>query len=106
MPAAKACLMTIVVQKKLGQRVIDAALKAGAYGATFFEAEGTGARQKMGPMGAFVENKKQIIQIVATETRTDIVMKAVVEAAKLDEPGAGFAYVQEVVRTAGLSVGD
>ena len=106
MSPQKAYLITIIVQKKIGQRAIDAALKAGAYGATYFQAEGTGARQKMGPMGAFVDTGKQIVQIVANETRTDIVLKAVTEATKLNEPGQGFAYVQEVVRTVGLSVGD
>ena len=96
-------LLTIVVQRKLGEAVLDAALKAGATGATFFYAQGTGVRQKLGLMGMFVEAEKQVVFVVTDPTHAESVMKAVTVAGKLDQPGQGFAYVQEVIKTVGFT---
>jgi nitrogen regulatory protein P-II 1 len=96
---AKFHLITAVVQHKVGDRVIDAALKAGATGATYFFAEGTGVRQHV---GADVEIAKQSIFIVVEPSKTDKVLDAVVEAGKLNQPGQGFACVQDVLRAVGF----
>ena len=62
-------LITIVVQRKDGQRAIDAALKAGAPGVTSFYGRGTGVRQKLRLMGFFIEAEKQIILVATTPER-------------------------------------
>ena len=95
-------LLTVVVQRKLGQRVLDAALKAGATGATFFYAQGTGVRQMLGFLGQFIEAEKQVVFVVATEEQTDRVLAAVTEAGELNKAGYGFAYVQEVLKAVGF----
>jgi nitrogen regulatory protein PII len=96
---AKLHLITAVVQHKVGDKVIDAAIKAGATGATYFFAEGTGVRQHV---GADVEIAKRSIFIVVDQTKTEKVLDAVVDAAKLNQPGQGFACVQEVIRAVGF----
>ncbi|MEK7746999.1 MAG: P-II family nitrogen regulator [Elusimicrobiota bacterium] len=95
-------LLTIVVQRKLGDAVLDAALAAGATGATFFYAQGTGVRQKLGFLGAFIESEKQVVFVVTDPARADAVLDAVTEAGRLKEPGMGFAYVQEVAKAVGF----
>lgn len=103
MQTPKLHLLTIVVQRKLGKTVIDAALAAGAAGATYFAAQGTGVRQKLGRAGYHIDPEKQMIFVVAEPERAEQVLAAVTEAGKLTEPGHGFAYVQEVLNAIGFT---
>jgi nitrogen regulatory protein P-II 1 len=96
-------LLTVVVQRKHGDRVLDAAMKAGATGATFFYAQGTGVRQTLGLLGMFIESEKQVVFLVTSPEKTDAVLEAVAAAAELDKPGRGFAYVQEVIKAVGFT---
>lgn len=95
-------LLTVVVQRKLGDRVLDAALKAGATGATFFYAQGTGVRQKLGVLGHLIEAEKEVVFVVTTAERVDVVLDAVTKAGELHKAGYGFAYVQEVLKAVGF----
>ena len=95
-------LLTVVVQRKLGERVLDAALKAGATGATFFYAQGTGVRQRLGVLGQFIEAEKQVVFVVTTSERVDGVLSAVSKAGELHKAGFGFAYVQDVLQAVGF----
>lgn len=94
-------LLTIVVQRKVGEKVLDAAIKAGATGATFFYGQGVGVRETLGLLGRFIEAEKQIIFVVTDPEHADKVLKVVTEVGELDKPGKGFAYVQEVIKTVG-----
>ena len=96
-------LLTIVVQRKHGEKVLDAALKAGATGATFFYAQGTGVRQQLGFFGAFIEAEKQVVFVVTDPDHAETVLQAVTEAGQLNKAGQGFAYVQEVVKAVGFT---
>ena len=103
MPNKKLHLITAVVQHKIGNEVLDAALKAGATGVTYFYAQGTGVRQKLGLMGMFVEAEKQVVFVVTQPAHAESVLAAVTQAGELDKPGQGFAYVQEVVKAVGFA---
>lgn len=105
MPDEKLHLLTIVTQRKLGDAILDAALEAGATGATFFYAQGTGVRQKLGILGMFIESEKQVVFVVTDPAHADAVLKAVTKAGHLEEPGMGFAYVQEVIKAVGFFTG-
>lgn len=102
MDNAKLRLLTVVVQRRLGDRVLNAALKAGATGATFFYAQGTGVRQTLGFLGQFIEAEKQVVFVVTSEEHVDNVLAAVAEAGELNKAGYGFAYVQEVLKAVGF----
>lgn len=95
-------LITAIVQARVGNQVIEAALKAGATGATYFHALGTGVRQKLGLSGEDIEVDKRVITIVTDTSRSDSVLAAVTAAGQLDQPGQGFAYVQEVLKAVGF----
>lgn len=95
-------LITAVVQHKLGNDVIDAALKAGAKGATYYFAQGTGVRQTLGSKGDEIEVGKRVIHIITDSKVTEAVLKAVVASAGLNKPAMGVAYVQEVVKAVGF----
>jgi nitrogen regulatory protein P-II 1 len=95
-------MITAVVQSKVGDEVIAAAINAGATGATYFDAEGTGIRQRLGPQARDIEASKRAVFIVTEQGRTDAVFAAVVKAGKLEDPGQGFACVQEVLKAVGF----
>ena len=96
-------MITAVVQAHVGTKVINAALKAGAKGATYHHALGTGVRQTLGEAGEDIEIDKRVIFIVTETGKSDEVLRAVVETAELDKPGQGFACVQEIIRAFGIT---
>lgn len=98
-------LITVVVQRKDGQRAIDAAIKSGAPGVTSFYGRGTGVRQKLSMFGMFIEAEKQVILIATNKDKAEKILDGVVKEIGLDKPGKGFAYVQTIGRVYGYYEG-
>ncbi len=96
-------LVTVIVQHKDEKKTLDAALAAGAPGATYFYGRGTGVRQKLGFLGNFIDAEKVVMLMAVPPDRTEAVVKAVTAAAALDKPGNGFACVLKVSRVVGLA---
>ena len=95
-------LVTVIVQFKDEQKVLDALLKAGAPGATFYYGRGTGVRQKLGFFGKFIEAEKVLIVTAVPAAKAEAVVKAATESADLQKPGNGFLWVQTLEQTVGL----
>jgi len=95
-------MITCIVQRGEANKVIEAALKAGAEGATIFYGRGTGIREKIGFAGRFIQPEKEIILIITKREQTDAVFDAVVNAAKLDKKGQGFAFLHTLDRAVGF----
>ena len=95
-------VITLVAQKKLDQTLLEEAKKAGATGITYFYGKGTGVRQKLGPLGASIEEDKVIYLIGAPPEKTTAILHALVIAGNVDRPGQGFAYVQKVSNVFGF----
>lgn len=51
-------LITGIVQRGKAEKVVKAAMEAGAQGATVFYARGTGVRQKLGFVGKLIQPEK------------------------------------------------
>jgi nitrogen regulatory protein PII len=98
-------LITVVVQRKDGQRAIDAALKSGAPGVTSFYGRGTGVRQKLSMFGMFIEAEKQVILIATNKAKAEKILEGIVKDIGLDKPGKGFAYIQTIGRVYGYYEG-
>jgi len=95
-------IITCIVQRGKADKVVKAAMAAGAEGATVFYARGTGVRQKLGILGAMLSPEKEVIVIGTTGDKSDPIFDAIVEAGKLDTPGKGFAFVQDADRAVGF----
>jgi nitrogen regulatory protein PII len=95
-------LITCIVQRGEADKVVDAAIEAGAEGATIYFGRGTGVRQKLGFAGRFIKAEKEIILIVTKVEETDAVFNAVVRAARLDQKGQGFAFLHKLDRAVGF----
>lgn len=98
-------LITVVVQRKDGQRAIDAAIRSGAPGVTSYYGRGTGVRQKLNLLGMFIEAEKQVILIAAAAGKADKILDGIVKEIGLDKPGQGFAYIQTIDRVVGYYEG-
>ena len=103
MPTPELDLVTIVVQYKDETRVIDAILKAGAPGATYYYGRGTGVRQRLGFLGKLIEAEKVIILSAVPPEKTAAVVKAATEIAALDTAGNGFLCVQRLAQVVGYA---
>ncbi|MGB5443083.1 MAG: P-II family nitrogen regulator [Gammaproteobacteria bacterium] len=86
-------LITCIVQRGLGDTIVQAAQEAGAQGATVFYARGSGVRERLGILGVAVEVEKEVVNIVVASEQLETVFNNVYLAGQLDTPGMGFMYV-------------
>ena len=59
-------LITCVLQDGLAEEVLEAAKNVGAQGATVSYARGTGVRDRMGLMGVFIDEQKEVIRVIVS----------------------------------------
>lgn len=95
-------LIVCIVQRGEADKVVKAALEKGAQGATIFYARGTGVRERLGILGAFIQPEKEVIIIVTHTGQTEEIFNAMVLAGRLDSPGRGFVFVQKVEKAIGF----
>jgi len=95
-------VITVIVQRGKTDPIVKAMMEAGAGGATISFGRGTGVRERLGLLGIAIQQEKEIIVTVTPKAITERVFEAMVKAGKLDHPGMGFAYTQDVGRVVGL----
>ena|SRR3989344_608904 len=95
-------LITCIVERSKADKVVDAAIAAGAQAATMFYARGRGVREKLGIWGILIQAEKEVILVVTKEEERKNIFDAIVDAAELKVPGKGFAYVQPVEDAVGF----
>lgn len=95
-------VITCIVQRGKTDPIVKAMMKAGAGGATIYFARGTGIRERLGLLGIAIQPEKEVIVTVTPKDLTDQVFDAMVSAGRLNHPGMGFIYTQDVGRVVGL----
>ena len=93
-------LITCIVQRGLGDNIVNAAQEAGAQGATVFYAKGSGVRERLGILGVAVEVDKEVVNVVVSSEQLDTVFNNIYLAGQLDTPGMGFMYVTPLEKAA------
>jgi nitrogen regulatory protein PII len=93
-------LITCIVQRGLGDTIVQAAQDAGAQGATIFYARGSGVRERLGILGVAVEVEKEVVNIVVSSEQLETVFNNIYLAGQLDTPGMGFMYVTPLDKAA------
>jgi len=89
-------LISAVVERGMADKVVDAAMAAGAHGATVYFARGRGVRERMGVWGIAVNVEKEIIEIIVAQSASDAVSQAMFHAADLSTPGKGVLTVRKL----------
>jgi nitrogen regulatory protein PII len=95
-------MVIAILQRGQADKVVGAAIKAGAPAATVMHGRGQGIRERLGILGLAIQPEKEIILIILEEKLVDQVLKAMVRVGKLDQPGVGFVFVVPVDRALGM----
>lgn len=91
-----------IVERGNGEYVIDAATEAGAKGGTIINARGSGIHETSKVFSMEIEPEKEIVLILSRTESTDAIAAAIRDKLKIDEPGNGIIFIQDVNRTYGL----
>ena len=94
--------ITVVVDKGRAEDVIDAATKAGSRGGTIINARGAGIHETSKVFSMDIVPEKEIVLILSEGEKTDYIVDSIRKQLKMDEPGNGIIYIQEVNKTYGL----
>lgn len=95
-------VITVIVEKGNAEHVIDAATAAGAKGGTIINARGSGIHETSKVFNMDIEPEKEIVIILSKKEKSDDIVSAIRAKLKIDEPGNGIIYIQEVNKTFGL----
>ncbi len=93
-------LITASVQRGMADDVVQAALDAGAQGASIHYAFGRGVRERLGIWGLAVEAEKEVINIVVPINQVDRIFESMYIAGNMDTPGMGFMWVTPLEKAA------
>lgn len=91
-----------IVERGKADRVVDAAKKVGASGATIFYGRGTGESEVKKFLNVNIEASKEIIIILTEIEKIKDILKAMVKAGKLKEPGTGIIFTLSIDDLIGL----
>ena len=93
-------MITVVVQRGIADVIVQAAIEAGAQGATIYYGRGSGVRERLGVLGLAVEAEKEIVNVLIADDQVDRVFQRIYVAGNLDTPGMGIVYVTALEKAA------
>ncbi|QNO15731.1 P-II family nitrogen regulator [Alkalicella caledoniensis] len=94
-------ILTIVDRGK-GQEVVEAANKAGSRGATIINGRGSGIHETNKLFAMEIEPEKELVLIISQSESTEAITESIKNELKIDEPGNGVIFIQDVEKTYGL----
>ncbi|WMJ88250.1 P-II family nitrogen regulator [Anaerocolumna sp. MB42-C2] len=95
-------VITIIVEKGKAEDVIEAAVKSGSKGGTIVNGRGSGIHETSKLFSMDIEPEKEIVIILAEVAATEAIVTGIREDLKIDEPGKGIIYVQDVNKAYGI----
>lgn len=94
--------ITVIVERGKAEDVIEAATKAGSKGGTIINGRGSGIHETSKLFFMDIEPEKEIVIILSKVDKTDDIVASISKEMKIEEPGNGIIFVQEVNRAYGL----
>lgn len=95
-------LIVSIVPKGWGDTVLQSSVKAGATGGTVLLGRGVGVNEKDSILGIPIEPEKEIVLTLAYANQDDAILREIVRAADLNEPGRGLAFVLSIEKVVGV----
>jgi len=92
----------VVVDRGKGDAVMEIATKSGARGGTIINARGSGIHETQTLFAMKIEPEKEIVLIIAKSDTTELIVSYIRDGLKIDEPGMGIIFVQNVNKVYGL----
>ena len=81
---------------------MKAANKAGSRGATIINGRGSGIHETSKVFAMEIEPEKEIVLIISPSNLTDSIVSSIRDELKINEPGNGIIFVQDVNKAYGL----
>ncbi|AST90833.1 transcriptional regulator [Sutcliffiella cohnii] len=94
--------ITVIVEKGNAELVIDAANEAGSKGGTIINARGSGIHETSKLFSMTIEPEKELVLILSEKESTENIISSIRSKLKIDEPGNGIIFIQDVNKTYGL----
>lgn len=98
-----ASLIVSIVPRGRGETVLEASVKAGADGGTVLFGRGAGVNEQQKLFGIPIMPEKEIVLTVVYDGQAEAVLARIVEAAQLEEAGAGMAFILPVDKVVGVA---
>ena len=95
-------VITVIVDKGRGDDAIEAATKAGSQGGTIINSRGSGIHETSKVFAMEIEPEKEVVIILSKNDKTSDIVGSIREELKLDKPGNGILFVQDINKTYGL----
>jgi nitrogen regulatory protein PII len=92
----------VVVDKGKAEGAIEAAVKAGSKGGTIINARGSGIHETNTVFSMEIEPEKEIALIISESKSTEAIVDSIRVNLKIDEPGNGIIFIQDINKTYGL----
>lgn len=94
--------LTVVVNRGVGEDVMDIARRSGVKGGTIMHGRGTGAEYTATLFGMEIEPEKELVMILMPEDIVERVVNDLYRGLELDDAGNGILFVESVVEVRGL----
>ncbi|MCW5695564.1 MAG: P-II family nitrogen regulator [Bauldia sp.] len=98
-----ASLIVSIVPRGRGETVLEASVKAGADGGTVLFGRGAGVNEQQKLFGIPIMPEKEIVLTMVYDGQAEAVLARIVEAAQLEEAGAGMAFILPVDKVVGVA---
>lgn len=95
-------MITTIVEAGKAQDAVEIANEAGAQGATVLHGRGSGTEETLKLFNMEIEPEKEILLILAKKEECKPIIDALNLNLKLDEPGHGILFVQDINQAYGL----
>lgn len=95
-------LITVIVDRGKAEAVIEAATKAGSRGGTIIHGRGSGIHETSKIFSMEIEPEKEIALIITEASLTEAIAASIKNDLKIDEPGNGIIFIQDIKRAYGL----
>ena len=97
-------LITIIGDKGVAEDVVEIASKAGSTGGTIINGRGLGVHETSQWFSMNIEPEKEIVLIISKTNLVENIVNTISKELKIDEPGNGIIFTQDIDRTFGLFV--
>ena len=94
--------ITVVIEKGNAEDVIDAATEAGSKGGTIINGRGSGIHETKKIFSMEIEPAKEIVLILSERDSTDAIVSSIRKKLKIDDPGNGIIFIQDINETYGV----
>lgn len=94
--------ITVIVDKGKAEQVVEAAIAAGSNGGTIINARGSGIHETSKLFSMDIEPEKEIVLIISQATKANGIVASIREQLKMDDPGNGMIFTQNVNEAYGV----